>query len=257
MKYRLTIILILSFSVLLNSCGKTSVEVSRDADTTSMEQKSAALLSETPDAGQEYVDSLIFLGESTTYHLKSRGVLTGGRDTKQVWAPKGGTVNLDSTVASLKIIYPPTSESLTVREAVARERPKRMILTFGLNGAVTKIKKGEEYFRSCYLSLIEEIRAGCADTRIILQSCFPISSDMDMSNYTVDAATLSAYIERINSWTYRLASDEGLSYLNTSEVLSDGSGFLLPEYDVGDGHHLNREAYVRILEYIRTHEDKE
>ena len=90
-----------------------------------------------------------------------------------------------------------------------------------------------------------------------MQSCFPISADMNVSNFSVDAATLAEYIRLINSWTLRLAENEGLSYLDTSEVLVDGDGFLMTEYDAGDGHHLSREAYVRILEYIRTHEDRE
>lgn len=257
MKYRLSIILILAFFSLLCSCSRTELASQVGAADKADQQRSAAILSQTADAGQEYVDSLIFFGESTTYHLKSRGVLTGGRDTRQVWAPEGGTVNLDSSISSVKIVYPLTGERLTVREAVERERPKRIILTFGLNGAVSKIKKGEEYFRSCYLSLIDEIRAGCPNTRIILQSCFPISADMNVSNFSVDAATLAEYIRLINSWTLRLAENEGLSYLDTSEVLVDGDGFLMTEYDVGDGHHLSREAYVRILEYIRTHEDRE
>ena len=257
MKYRLSIILIIASAMLLNSCSAQEDAVTDTPSDSHTEQRSASLLTGTADAGQEYIDSLIFLGESTTYHLKSRAVLTGGSNTRQVWAPRGGTANLDATVSSLRIVYPPTGQELTVREAVARERPKRMILTFGLNGAVTKIKKGEEYFRSCYLSLINEIRAGCDQTRIVLQSCFPIAASMDTRAYGVDAATLCGYISQINTWTYRLSCDEGLGYLNTAEALIGSDGFLLPEYDAGDGHHLSVSAYRRILEYIRTHEDKE
>ncbi len=207
----------------------------------------------TEDMGQEYIDGFIFIGESTTYHLKSRGVLRDGTDTRQVWAPRSGTINLDSTISSLKIVFPDTGEEMTVGEAMARKKPPRVLLTFGLNGAVTKIKKGEKYFRSCYLSLINAIRASSPDTSIILQSCFPIAADMDMSNYSVDSQTLMSYIDTINSWTHRLARDEGLGYLNTAEVLKNSDGFLISEYHVGDGHHLTTQAYIEILKYIRTH----
>ena len=50
-----------------------------------------------------------------------------------------------------------------------------------------------------------------------------------------------------------IAEEEGLYYLDTASVMKDSSGFLLPEFDVGDGHHLTREAYVKMLEYLRTH----
>ena len=215
------------------------------------------VLREGQDAGEEYIDSFIFLGESTTYHLKSRGVLKGGTKTTQVWSNKLGTINLDAGIASLKIVYPETGEELALSDALCRRRPERMILTFGLNGATDKIRRGEEYFRKCYLSLIDVIRASNPDTEIILQSCFPIGKGMDMSAYSVDAATLCSYIERINSWTLDLAESEGLKYLNTAETLKDGEGFLRAEYCADDGYHLNTAAYKDILWYIRTHPCKE
>lgn len=212
-----------------------------------------ALLPEGQDAGEEYIDSFIFLGESTTYHLKSRGVLKGGTDTHQVWSNKLGTINLDATIESLEVVYPQTGEQLPLAEALRRSRPERILLTFGLNGAVDKIRRGEEYFKACYLSLINVIREASPDTDIILQSCFPIGRNMDMSAYTVDATTLNGYIDTINSWTLRLATREGLKYLNTSEVLRDSNGFLKAEYSSEDSYHLNTEAYRAILFYIRTH----
>ena len=254
MKYKLSIISLILLSLILCSCASDTA-----VDAAASEQRRDTVLGTTADMGEDYIDSFIFLGESTTYHLKSRGVLKDGKNTKQVWAPKSGTVNLDTTIGSLKIVYPETGEELTVGEAVQRKKPQRILLTFGLNGAVEKIRRGEEYFRSCYLTLINTIRQGSPETVIILQSSFPISENMDMTNYSVDAATLMEYIRMINGWTTALAKDEGLGYLNTVEALVDEKGFLLSEYDVGDGHHLTADAYIKMLEYIRTHgvtEDK-
>ena len=254
MKYKLSIISLILLSLILCSCASDTA-----VDAAASEQRRDTVLGTTADMGEDYIDSFIFLGESTTYHLKSRGVLKDGKNTKQVWAPKSGTVNLDTTIGSLKIVYPETGEELTVGEAVQRKKPQRILLTFGLNGAVEKIRRGEEYFRSCYLTLINTIRQGSPETVIILQSSFPISENMDMTNYSVDAATLMEYIRTINGWTAALAKDEGLGYLNTVEALVDEKGFLLSEYDVGDGHHLTADAYIKMLEYIRTHgvtEDK-
>ena len=76
---------------------------------------------------------------------------------------------------------------------------------------------------------------------------------MDMTNYTVDANTLNQYIDTLNEWTFELANDLGLKYLNTAEILKDKSGALIFEYQCGDGHHLSTEAYKKILGYIRTH----
>ena len=212
-----------------------------------------ALLAEGRDAGEEYIDSFVFLGESTTYHMKSRGVLKGGENTHQVWSNKLGTINLDAHVASLTVVYPETNEELELSEALRRKRPERIILTFGLNGAVDKIRRGEEYFKKCYLTLIDIIRDASPNTDIILQSCFPVGRHMDMSAYSVTAATLNGYIDSINSWSLALAESEGLKYLNTAETLKDSEGFLKQEYCADDSYHLNTSAYEAILLYIRTH----
>ena len=257
MKYKLSIISLLLISALLLVGCRGSAGVSRDSEAHSTEQDvealGTAIAGETPDMGEEYVDSFIFFGESTTYHLKNRGVLKGGKNTCQVWAPEGGTVNLDTTTASLKIVYPETGEIIGLGEALRRSAPQRILLTFGLNGAVEKVKRGEDYFRACYLALINTVRENSPETKIILQSCFPISSTMDMTNYSVDTATLNGYIDLINGWTLSLAEDEGIYYLDSASVMKDEGGFLLPQFDSGDGHHLTREAYLTMLEYLRTH----
>ena len=232
----------------LASCKSPDTEKSIPCN----EQKNA-LLSTTEDFGEEYLNSFIFFGESTTYHLKSRGVLKGGVNTTQVWAPKNGTANLDFSTKELRIFHPETKNELTLAEACAISKPKYLVITFGLNGAVQKIKKGKEVFKTTYKALTDSVKQASKDTKIILQSAFPIAKNMDMSNYTVDADTLNRYIDTINSWTFELACQEGFGYLNTAEILKDANGCLNAEYQCGDGHHLTTEAYRKILEYIRTH----
>ena len=216
----------------------------------------ASVMPEGEDLGQAYLDSFIFFGESTTYHLKSRGVLAGGTDTHQVWGPPSGTVNLDTTIGTLKIVYPPTGEQLTVGEAVRREKPQRMLLCFGLNGAVGNVRRGKEYFQSCYRILIDAIQKNSPATEIVLQSAFPVAENMDMSHFSVDLDTLNAHIRTINSWSEELAWEYGIGYLNTAEILCEENGRLRMEYQNGDGHHLTAEAYRKILYYIRTHGEK-
>ena len=96
-----------------DSGSSADTEVMRDASTTLLEGE---------DMGQSYIDSFIFIGESTTYHMKNRAVLSGGKDTKQIWAPRGGTMTLDLCVDNIKIVYPETSEELTFSEAAARKK---------------------------------------------------------------------------------------------------------------------------------------
>lgn len=245
---KLSVFLALILTLSLFSCKDRDVETNSGTDAAS-----AAVLSEVKDKGREYIDSFVFLGESTIAHLKSRGVLTGGKATTQVWAPSNGTVNLDNTVSTLRIVYPETNELITVSEAAARKKPKRMLLCFGLNGAVTKIRLGKEHFKNCYLSLINIIRSASPSTEIFLASAFPVAENMDMTNYSITLDELNGYISTINGWTSELASEEGLVYLNIAEPLCDENRRLKTDYQVGDGHHLTAEAYEKVLYYIRTH----
>lgn len=253
MKIKLSIILIVAmFFLTLSSC----TDEKKQSDIEAVQSKNV-ILQECAEADEEYIDSFIFIGESTTYHLKSRKVLKGGEDTKQVWGNKSGTLMLTPEIDKVKIIYPETGEMLSFYEAAAKRKPKYILLTFGLNGAVNAISKGEEYFSTSYKKLISELRRGSAKTKIIIQSCFPIAQNMDMSAYSIDAATLNDYIDTINSWSYKIAEESGCKYLDSANVFKDKNGFLKQEYQSGDGYHLTREAYISMLEFLKTHPYRE
>ncbi len=248
---RLMLSRILSLALLLpclSSCQTRQEPTVREEET-----QCASRLTMTEDRGQEYLDSIIFFGESTTYHMKDREVLQGGRDTKQILAPDSGTVNLDHTTKTIPLRDPETGEYVTIGEAISQKKPEYLMLTFGLNGAVQKIRRGEDYYKSCYRSLIDCVREASPHTTVILQSAFPVATNMDMSRYSISARELNQYLDQINEWTHELAEEYGIGYLNTSEILKDENGYLKQVYQCGDGHHLTREAYLEILYYIRTH----
>ncbi len=257
-KLSITLALLLCMAILC-SCSQGSNRGKLDASTTKDPYVSADtenishLLIEGEDMGKEYIDSFLFFGESTTYHLKSRGVLSGGTNTLQVLGDRSGTAILDTLTHKMNVVYPETGELMPIYDAVRLKKPRYMLLCFGLNGAVQNVRRGEKYFKDCYLSLINVIRDASPETKIILQSCYPVAECMDMSNYSVSAHELNGLIDTLNSWSFQLAKEEELRYLNTSEILKDDRGFLRPEYQVGDGHHLTRETYIKVIEYIRTH----
>ena len=103
------------------------------------------------------------------------------------------------------------------------------------------------------MRLIDAVQKASPETKIILQSCFPVAENMDMSRYSISLDELNTAIQTINEWTLSLAEESDLRYLNTAEILTDRNGRLKLEYQNGDGHHLTRQAYEKILSYIRTH----
>ena len=249
-KLSITVALLLCIAILQSCAEDTTLPTSGNS---TEDTRQTALLRETEDYGDDYIDSFVFFGESTTYHMKSRGVLSGGTETKQVLADKSGTAILDENTYKMQILHPSSGKLASLSEVLSDIKPKYLVLTFGLNGAVQNVKRGHEYFTSCYKKLIDTVRASSPNTKIILQSCFPVAKNMDMTNYSVTQEQLNDRINTLNGWTMELAESEDLRYLNTCEALTDGSGNLKLEYQAGDGHHLTRNAYIVVLNYIRTH----
>ena len=198
----------------------------------------------TPDAGIAYQDKIIFVGDSLTAHLINRGVLTGKTDTKQVWRCENNMMNLNSEVTSAKIIYPGTGEKMTVAEAAAKAKPEIMIITLGTDWGVAYLNETE--FKACYSDLLKAIQKASPKTEIILQSIFPVTAGCtSLDNAKIDTA---------NKWVKAIASENGCCYLDTQSILKDEGNCLKAEYcNSTDGIHLGTEAYVAILEYIRTH----
>ena len=213
----------------------------------------SCILGETEDMGDGYIDSFVFFGESTTYHLKSRGVLSGGSSTTQVLGSKSGTAMLNGETSNMEVIDPKSGESVSIGEAVRRLKPKYILLSFGLNGALRNVKGGKELYKANYKRLTDTIKEASPKTKIIIASCYPIAKSMDTSAYSVSPRELQGHINTLNSWALEFAADEGFRYLKLCDPLSDSEGFLREELHVGDGHHLTKDAYVIALNYIRTH----
>ena len=202
-------------------------------------------LAETADAGTAYIDKFVFLGDSTTYALKANGVLSGGTNTTQVWTPASGTLTL-SYQSIATIVYPETGEELTIVEAVTKKQPEYMLITLGVNGVSFM---DEEYFTSEYTALVQNIQAASPNTKIILNSIYPVASNYqylgDINNEKITAA---------NGWVEKVAENTGVRFLNSFEAIVGADGWLPYEKSNGDGIHLNADGCNVILNYIRTHE---
>ena len=204
-------------------------------------------LTETPDYGQNYINNIIFLGDCTISPMRSAAVLRDGADTKQIWTGENNTLSLDYGIATATVVFPETNESLSISEAMARKLPDYVVITLGHDNGVAFCT--EEKFKDYYSRLITEIKKASPDTKIILQSVFPISDKKQKDGLGIT----NDKIDRANGWIEELALDTSVKYLDTASILKDSKGNLLAIYDSGDGFTLNTEGYNVVLNYIRTH----
>lgn len=201
-------------------------------------------LTATADAGMDYQDKIIFLGDSTTYGLKYYGVLSGGKDTTQVWTPSSGTLTL-SNYAVATIVYPETGEEITIEDAVSRKKPEYLLITLGVNGVSFM---DEEWFIRDYTALVELVQKASPDTKIILNSIYPVA---DSYKYKADIS--NEKIKAANGWIERIAEATGVRFLYSFETVVGADGNLPEESQNGDGLHLTGEAFNTVLNYVRTH----
>lgn len=203
------------------------------------------VLTETADAGQEYLDKIIFIGDSTTYSFLYYGKLTGGKDSLQVWTPASRTLTLDHATTTT-ILYPDTNEEITIQDAVSRKKPEILVITLGVNGISYM---NEEYFKSAYTKLVDMIADASPDTQIILQSIFPVATNWEMTK-----SINNEKINNANAWIRDVSDSCEVRYLDTISVLAvDDGGYLPQTYQNGDGLHLSTTACDIVLNYIRTH----
>lgn len=207
-------------------------------------------LSATQDAGIIYQDKLTFFGESTTAHLKSRGVLSGGTATTQVLCDESGTKRLSARLPFETVKDPESGKSIGFSELVEEKKPAILVLSFGLNG-LSDYAKDVNLFKKDYDTLLDSIQRSSPKTKVILQTVYPVAKE---SEHFPDTKEVNRKIESLNDALPAIAADhKNVLCVDTASVLKDLDGALDPAFDNGDGYHLTASAYKRILQYLRTH----
>ena len=240
----ITFLMIWSVSRATGCASKNPNDDTNSQQSGSQQSSYTAVLDKTDDMGQSYIDSMIFLGDSNTAHMRSFGVLSGGKSTKQVWTPVSSTLALDSQITSKKIVYPETDEQITIAEAARRAKPKYLVISLGTNG-LSYLDK--EQFKYCYTKLLNAIKEASPDTKIIIQSIYPVTDwYKNLKNEKINEA---------NGWLIEIATEAKVKYIDTASVLKNSNGALKETFNSyhNDGYHINAEAYEKILDYIRTH----
>ena len=202
------------------------------------------MLSETEDAGQAYIDKMVFLGDSTTYGLKYYEVLSGGKNTQQVWTPESGTLTLYN-YATATIVFPETGEQISIVDAVTRKQPEYLVITLGVNGVS---QMDEDWFKTDYTGLVQSIQAASPNTKIICNSIYPVENDYEH----IDSIN-NTNIPQANEWIKAVAEATGCKYTDSASVLKAEDGSLREDYGNGDGIHLNADGFNAVLQYLRTH----
>ena len=203
-----------------------------------IDDTSAALLTETADAGQSYQDEMLFIGDSNTVRLYNNGLIS----LQQFCAKEGiGTqVALNEGIVTFK----KDTNTYTIAQAVAMMKPRRVLITLGTNdnGMDT------EAFIGNYTALIQAIQASYPYTDIIVNTVPPIPADHSTYPHMDQAK-----IDDFNMALLSMCEQLGVRFLNSAEVLKGEDGYGIADYYTSGDIHLKSAGLKAVLNYLRTH----
>ena len=203
-----------------------------------IDNASTALLTETADAGTDYLNDTLFLGDSNTVRLYNNGLIS----LQQFCAKEGiGTqVALNEGIVTFK----KDSNHYTIPQAVAMMKPRRVVMTFGTNDTGMEVSD----FIAHYTALIQAIQQSYPYTDIIVNTVPPVP--VDHSNYPhMDQAK----IDDFNMALLDLCEQLGVRFLNSAETLKGSDGYGIADYYTSGDIHLKSAGLKAVLNYLRTH----
>ena len=203
-----------------------------------IDNASTALLTETADAGTDYLNDTLFLGDSNTVRLYNNGLIS----LQQFCAKEGiGTqVALNEGIVTFK----KDSNHYTIPQAVAMMKPRRVVMTFGTNDTGMEVPD----FIAHYTALIQAIQQSYPYTDIIVNTVPPVPADH--SNYPhMDQAK----IDDFNMALLGMCEQLGVRFLNSAEALKGSDGYGIADYYTSGDIHLKSAGLKAVLNYLRTH----
>lgn len=214
----------------------------KDQNAIDQTQYTSTILEESEDAGQDYVDETLFLGDSNTARMyRTFGYCTYDNAIGSV----GMSARSLATYACVQLQG--YSNYVTMAKAVSLMQPRRVILTFGTNDLSPSYST--ESFIENYEEGIKTIVEAYPSVDIIVNSIPPLGQKHSNQNLT------QTQVDEYNKALVEMCKENDWKFLNSAEVLKDAStGYAKNGYVVSsDGIHLTKAAMEELFEYVRTH----
>ena len=216
-------------------------DYNKDENVIDTARYTATILEPTEDAGQQYVNETLFLGDSNTARMYR---LFDFCSYDNAAGSVGMTANSLATFACVK--FSGRSGYVTMPEAVALMQPRRVVLTFGTNDLNPGLSA--EKFVAGYLNGILAVHNAYPAADIIINAIPPLGQ------YHSNSSLTQSQVDEFNKALVQMCEDQGWKFLNSAEVLKDpATGYARDGYVESDGIHLTRAALEALFGYLRTH----
>lgn len=203
------------------------------------------VLAKTSDAGRDYVDSTLFLGDSNT----ARFLTFTDTDGKTFTTKENsiGVVGMGIDAISTMPVIDFSTGRFTMVEAVKILQPQRIIITFGTNNLSGSSTDATSFIER-YTKQIKAIEEAYSYADIIVNAIPPVNEKRDYPNVTM------TQIDAYNKAIVKMCETNGWKFLNSSEVLKDSTtGYAASGMMDHDGLHLSKQGLTTLFKYIREH----
>lgn len=196
-------------------------------------------LKETEDGGTEYIDSIVFAGDSMSLYY----VINNQISNEMLWYQNSITSETALT-APIYINFVDTKKTFV--QNFEQNKPKIVIMTLGTNSVAYM---SPEYFYEKYLELITEIKKVSPTTKLIIQSIPPVDASLDENENGIN----NDKINKFNYYIGKMCEDLNVKFLNSSVAMKDENGTCKKGYCMDDGIHPTKEGQEALIQFARTH----
>ena len=201
-------------------------------------------LSQTEDAGMAYIDKLTFICDSSVIGIRDYGILTGGRETYQVWGTEVGSLKI-SDLMNGTIVYPADGSQISISDAAMIAKPPYLLICVGQDGLSSV---DETTFKASYSSMVNQIKTASPDTVLMCSSISSISE-----NYTGLDGLTSEMVLAANEWIKDICRQNNCYYVDAGHACDTGYGYVHVSYLSTNGKTLNSNGVTEYVNYLRTH----
>lgn len=204
--------------------------------------KAETLVAKTKPVDASYFDDAIFIGDSISVGLRVYGILPN----QNVLAEQN--VNIMNLINDTPVYRTSGAEKKTVFQAINERMPNpgKIYILIGANGIPGLTNEAHIQY---YGQLIDRLKKSYPNAMIYAETVTPITKDSKYIRDVFNTEKINDFNERL----YKMAEEKGIYYLNVQEVLRDENGYLISDYNAGDGMHLKSNGHKAMYQYYVTH----
>ena len=200
-------------------------------------------LKQTEDGGDEYINNIIFAGDSMALYYFSNEQIS----SNNLWYQMSVT---PETAINSPIYINNVDTEKSFIENFKIYKPNMVIMTLGTNSVAYMTP---EYFYEKYYDFVKELLEASPNTKLIIQSIPPVDERFDGNMNGIN----NDKINKFNYYIGKMCEELNIKFLNSAPVLKNENGSCKKEYCLeSDGIHMTKLGQEVLIQFARTHMNK-